>query len=66
VRHPIYTGLVVATAETALALDQRRGVVAVVLVCVAFTIKGLKEEQFVRQAFGEQYVEYSQLIALKF
>jgi protein-S-isoprenylcysteine O-methyltransferase Ste14 len=26
---------------------------------VAFTIKRLKEEQFMRQTFGAQYVEYN-------
>jgi len=59
VRHPIYTGLVVAMAGTALALDERRGVPAVVLLWVAFTIKRLKEEEFMRQTFGAQYIEYS-------
>jgi len=60
VRHPIYTGLIVAMAGTALALNEWRGLVAVLLVWIAFTIKRLKEEQFMRQTFGQQYVEYSQ------
>jgi protein-S-isoprenylcysteine O-methyltransferase Ste14 len=60
VRHPIYTGLILAAAGTAIALDQWRGVVAVALLWVAFTIKRLKEEQFMRQTFGAQYIEYSQ------
>lgn len=59
VRHPIYTGLIAAMAGTALALDQWRGVIAVLLLWVSFTVKRLKEEQFMRQTFGEQYVEYS-------
>jgi len=59
VRHPIYTGLILALAGTALALDQWRGVAAVGLLWVSFTIKRLREEQFMRQTFGAQYIEYS-------
>jgi protein-S-isoprenylcysteine O-methyltransferase Ste14 len=60
VRHPIYTGIIVAMAGTAVARDQWRGVVAVALMWVAFTIKRLKEESFMRQTFGAHYDEYSQ------
>jgi protein-S-isoprenylcysteine O-methyltransferase Ste14 len=59
VRHPIYSGMILAMAGTAIARDQWRGVVALVLMWVAFTIKRLKEEQFMRQTFGAQYTEYS-------
>jgi protein-S-isoprenylcysteine O-methyltransferase Ste14 len=59
VRHPIYTGMIVATAGTVLAGDQVRGIAAVVLLWLSFTIKRLKEEQFMRQTFGPQYAEYS-------
>jgi protein-S-isoprenylcysteine O-methyltransferase Ste14 len=59
VRHPIYTGIIVALIGTAIARDQWRGVVAVVLLWASFTIKRLKEEQFMRKTFGEQYVDYS-------
>ena len=59
VRHPIYTGMIVATTGTAIALDQWRGVVAAILMWLGFTIKRLKEEQFMRQTFGEQYTDYA-------
>lgn len=59
VRHPIYTGLIIAMAGTAIARDQWRGIVAVVLLWIAFTIKRLKEEQFMRQTFGPKYAEYT-------
>jgi len=59
VRHPIYTGLIVAMAGTALARDQWRGLPATLLIWLSFTIKRLKEEEFMRQTFGEQYAEYS-------
>ena len=60
VRHPIYTGIVIAMAGTAIALNQWRGVVAVFVLWVALTMKRLKEEEFMRQTFGAQYIEYSQ------
>jgi protein-S-isoprenylcysteine O-methyltransferase Ste14 len=59
VRHPIYTGMIAATIGTALALDQWRGVVAAILMWLGFTIKRLKEEQFMRQTFGDQYTDYA-------
>jgi protein-S-isoprenylcysteine O-methyltransferase Ste14 len=59
VRHPIYTGIILALIGTAIARDQWRGVVAVILLWLSFTIKRLKEEQFMRQTFGAQYVDYA-------
>jgi protein-S-isoprenylcysteine O-methyltransferase Ste14 len=59
VRHPIYSGLIMALLGTLIALDQWRGIVALPLLWVAFAIKYLKEEQAMRQTFGEQYDEYS-------
>jgi protein-S-isoprenylcysteine O-methyltransferase Ste14 len=58
VRHPIYTGIIIALAGTAIAQDQWRGIVAVLLLWLSFTIKRLREEQFMQQTFGPQYVEY--------
>jgi protein-S-isoprenylcysteine O-methyltransferase Ste14 len=59
VRHPIYTGIVVAMLGTALALDQWRGLISVLLLWLGFTIKRLKEEQFMRQTFGDRYTDYA-------
>jgi protein-S-isoprenylcysteine O-methyltransferase Ste14 len=58
VRHPIYTGLLMAMAGTALARDQWRALPALVLLWLSFTVKRMKEEQFMRQTFGGQYIEY--------
>jgi protein-S-isoprenylcysteine O-methyltransferase Ste14 len=59
VRHPIYTGLMLAMTGTAVALDRWHGAVALLLLWVSFTIKRLKEERFMRQTFGAQYSDYS-------
>jgi protein-S-isoprenylcysteine O-methyltransferase Ste14 len=60
VRHPIYTGLILAILGTLIALDRWRGVVALPLLWIAFAIKYLKEERAMRQTFGAQYTEYRQ------
>jgi hypothetical protein len=54
VRHPIYTGIVLAITGTALAYDQWRALAAIPLFWLSFTIKRLKEEEFMRQTFGSQ------------
>lgn len=59
VRHPIYSGIMVAAIGTVIAQDHWRGVVALVLLWLGFTVKRLKEEQFMRQTFGAQYIDYA-------
>jgi protein-S-isoprenylcysteine O-methyltransferase Ste14 len=58
VRHPIYTGLLLATAGTALFLGQWKGLVALVVVLIAETFKAKREEQFMIEEFGESYRQY--------
>ena len=55
VRHPIYTGLLLAFAGSALARDQWRGVLAVVIVYLALWRKYRLEERWMEQTFGEVY-----------
>ena len=59
VRHPIYTGLIIAMIGTIIALDEWRGVPAVFFLWLGFTIKRLKEEQFMHQTFGDRYTDYA-------
>ena len=59
VRHPIYSGIILAAAGTAIALDQTRGLVALALLWLGFTVKRMKEEEFMRQTFGAQYDDYA-------
>jgi protein-S-isoprenylcysteine O-methyltransferase Ste14 len=58
VRHPIYTGLLLATVGTALVVGEWRAVVAVSVTLVAFSHKARKEEALLSSEFGEQYREY--------
>ena len=58
VRHPIYTGILSAFLGTAVALGEVRGFVAFVLLTVLHLFKSRKEERFMEQEFGEEYVQY--------
>jgi protein-S-isoprenylcysteine O-methyltransferase Ste14 len=58
VRHPIYSGLILAMVGTALNRRQARGLVAVVLLWVGFTIKSLIEERSMEATFGPEYDKY--------
>jgi protein-S-isoprenylcysteine O-methyltransferase Ste14 len=58
VRHPIYTGMFVATAGTALVVGQWRAMLAVILLLVAHSRKALREEAMLTSEFGDEYSAY--------
>jgi len=58
-RHPIYSGLLLAIAGTALAQGEWRGLLAFLIALVAWSIKARKEESWLREEFGVQFEEYS-------
>lgn len=57
-RHPIYTGLMIAITGTALARDEWRCILAVVVILLALLVKMGQEEQLMMQTFPEKYPEY--------
>lgn len=59
VRHPIYTGMLVAMAGSALALGQARALVALVVTAMGFYFKARKEERYMLSEFGEKYQVYA-------
>jgi protein-S-isoprenylcysteine O-methyltransferase Ste14 len=59
VRHPIYTGLLVAFAGSALVRGEWRGLLALVLVTAALWRKLRLEERWLTDAFGAAYAEYA-------
>jgi protein-S-isoprenylcysteine O-methyltransferase Ste14 len=57
-RHPIYSGLVLAAAGTAIEIDQWRGVAAVCVILLGFWIKGKREEALLTSEFGAEFDEH--------
>jgi protein-S-isoprenylcysteine O-methyltransferase Ste14 len=58
VRHPIYTGLLLALAGTALTIGELRAVIAFTLAALHFMQKAKREEGFMSQEFGDEYARY--------
>jgi protein-S-isoprenylcysteine O-methyltransferase Ste14 len=62
VRHPIYTGLLLALLGSALARGEWRGLLAVLIVFGVLWQKLRLEEKFMRNQFGESYEAYSRRV----
>lgn len=60
VRHPIYTGILLAIVGSILAMGAWLGLLALALVGGGFWFKLRHEERWMRQQFGETYVAYMQ------
>ncbi len=60
VRHPIYSGLLLALLGTAIAVGEIRGLVGLLLAAIAWRLKSLVEEQYMTEQFGTQYARYKQ------
>jgi protein-S-isoprenylcysteine O-methyltransferase Ste14 len=58
VRHPIYTGFLVATLGTAIAIGEIRGLFAFVAALIGVKFKAGLEEKFMTERFGDEYVQY--------
>jgi protein-S-isoprenylcysteine O-methyltransferase Ste14 len=63
VRNPIYTGLLLAFIGTAMARDQWRGWLAVVIAFAALWRKLRLEERWLEERFGDAYREYRRHVA---
>ena len=62
VRHPIYTGALVALLGTAIVFAEARGLVSVGIATIALCVKLLHEERFMTEQFGAEYAKYSQKV----
>ncbi len=58
VRHPIYTGFIMGMTGTAIALGELRGILAVLLLIVAYLRKIRIEEKWLIAHFGQVYLDY--------
>lgn len=60
VRHPIYTGILIALAGTVLAQGWVHSFVALPICAFGLWLKSLTEEQFMVEQFGDEYLRYRQ------
>lgn len=58
IRHPIYTGLLVALIGTALVIGEWRAVVGLGVILLGFINKARKEESFLRTQFGAEFEDH--------
>ena len=58
VRHPIYSGFLLAIIGTALALGEVRGLVAFAVAFIGWAVKSATEERFLVDQFDGAYIRY--------
>ena len=58
IRHPIYTGMLMAVAGTALAVGRYRGIVAFAIILRGFIWKSKREEALLAGQFGAAFEEH--------
>jgi protein-S-isoprenylcysteine O-methyltransferase Ste14 len=58
IRHPIYTGILLALFGTAVQIGQVRGFLAFVVAWASFYVKARREESFLGQEFGDRFAEH--------
>jgi protein-S-isoprenylcysteine O-methyltransferase Ste14 len=66
VRHPIYTGLLIAILGSAIAEAEWRGLVALALITGSFLRKIAIEERFLTAQFGDAYTRYREEVPALF
>jgi len=59
IRHPIYTGILIGFIGTALIKGHLRGWIGFVIVWATFYFKARREENFLRQEFGDGFEEHA-------
>lgn len=55
IRHPIYTGIAVGVAGTAVVIGEWRGIVALLAIACAHVFKARSEESLLEREFGESF-----------
>jgi len=58
IRHPIYTGILLALLGTAVAVGEVRGLLGVAIAWLSFYTKARREESFLTQEFGDRFAEH--------
>jgi protein-S-isoprenylcysteine O-methyltransferase Ste14 len=66
IRHPIYTGILVAMIGTAMIKGHLRGWIGFLIVWAAFYFKARREEKILRQEFGASFEHHSRSTGMFF
>jgi protein-S-isoprenylcysteine O-methyltransferase Ste14 len=61
IRHPIYTGMLLALAGTALAIGEYRALLGFAIFAVGLVLKARREEAMLAQEFGPSFEEHKKL-----
>src|ERR1700719_2335827 len=59
IRHPIYTGILIAFLGNAVLIGQVRGLIGLAIIWASFYIKARREESFLAQEFGPYFNEHT-------
>ena len=62
VRHPIYSGFLLALLGTACLHGTLSAFFGVAIIALAFRLKSLTEESFMTEQFGQQYTAYKRTV----
>ena len=62
VRHPIYSGLLLALTGTAIAVGEVRAFIGLGLAFIGFLLKAAAEEKFMREEFSTEYARYCERV----
>ena len=57
-RHPIYSGVLLGVAGSALVIDEWRGAVAFLILLTNYVVKAKREDEILSGAFGEGFAEH--------
>jgi protein-S-isoprenylcysteine O-methyltransferase Ste14 len=60
IRHPIYTGILLAFLGNAVQVGQVRGLIGLLIIWLSFYVKARREESFLAQEFGTNFSEHTQ------
>jgi protein-S-isoprenylcysteine O-methyltransferase Ste14 len=55
IRHPIYTGILLALLGTVMAMGEVRGLLGLAIAWLSFYVKARREESFLVHEFGEEF-----------
>jgi protein-S-isoprenylcysteine O-methyltransferase Ste14 len=57
-RHPIYSGVLLGIAGTAMVVGEWRGILAFLIMLANYTIKARREDKILAERFGQEFQDY--------